>query len=192
MRKAQDFAMNSTDNEIFTIGSVLQIVDIHKDTYKGTVRSYDSLSKILSIESPSPSVAQLSDILFFNLDYVENIIILEEKQGQAEPVPYVNVTKIAQRLAEQEKDRLKQKTYIGVGVSPEGQRLMNTISKTISDCRWHNQDIVVLGEVTIKPPYGPKNLECVEGSKALTHISKIVEKHCEEEAKQGRGNSSQR
>ncbi|GFO04993.1 protein lsm12 homolog [Plakobranchus ocellatus] len=63
---------------------------------------------------------------------------------------------------------------------------------SISDCRWHNHNIVVLGEVTIKPPYTSKDLECVEGSKALAHISKIVDKHCEEEAKQGRGTPSQR
>ncbi|KAK3790545.1 hypothetical protein RRG08_060592 [Elysia crispata] len=192
MRKTQDFVMNSSENECLTIGSVIKVVDIHKDTYKGTVRSFDLSSRILSIETPSPSVAQLSDIYFFNLDYVANIVILEAKQGPAEPLPHVNVTKIAQRLAEQERDRQKQKSYIGVGVSPEGQRLMNTISKTISDCRWHNHDIIVLGEVTIKPPYGPKDLECVDGSKARPHIKKIVEKHCEEEAKKGRGTSSQR
>ena len=49
MRKTPDFAMNSAENEYFTIGSVIQIVDIHKDTYKGTVRSFDVQSKILSI-----------------------------------------------------------------------------------------------------------------------------------------------
>ncbi|GFO04992.1 protein lsm12 homolog [Plakobranchus ocellatus] len=122
--------MNSTENDILTIGSVIKIVDVHKVTYKGTVRSFDLSSKILSIETPSPSVAQLSDIYFFNLDYVADIVTLEEKQGSPDPVPYVNVSKIAKRLSEQEKDRQKQMTYIGVGVSPEGQRLMNTISKT--------------------------------------------------------------
>ncbi|CAG5124385.1 unnamed protein product, partial [Candidula unifasciata] len=141
--------------------------------------------------SPSPVVAQLSDIYIFNLDYVEHIDVLEDKKEAPEPLPIISVDKISKRLQEQEKDRAKQKTYIGVGVSPEGQRLMNTISKTISDCRWHNQDIVVMGEVTIRPPYGPADLHCVEGSKALSHISKIVEKHYDEEAKQGRLPSSQ-
>lgn len=52
--------------------------------------------------------------------------------------------------------------------------LMFPLPFSISECRWHNQDIVILGEVTIKPPYGPKDIHCVEGSKALAHISKIV------------------
>ncbi|BFZ01908.1 hypothetical protein BsWGS_04946 [Bradybaena similaris] len=177
--------------EYFNIGSRIRIVDCHKETYTGTVRSFDYNTKILSIESPSPMVAQLSDIYIFNLDYVEHIDVLEEKKEAPEPLPIISVDKISKRLQEQEKDRIKQKTYIGVGVSPEGQRLMNTISKTISDCRWHNLDIVVMGEVTIGPPYGPKDLHCVEGSKALSHISKIVEKHYDEEAKQGRVQPSQ-
>ncbi|KAH9520417.1 Protein LSM12 A [Bulinus truncatus] len=184
--------MNLENCDFFSIGSVIKIVDCHQDIYKGAVRSFDYATKILSIETPSPSVAQLSDIYIFNLDYVAHIEILEEKPGTPEPLPYINVAKISQRLSEQEKDRKKQKTYIGKNVSPEGQRLMNTISKTINDCRWIDQDIVVLGEVTIKPPYGPKDLYCEEGSKALSHISKIVEKHYEEEAKQGRGVPSQR
>ncbi|CAL1534091.1 unnamed protein product [Lymnaea stagnalis] len=184
MRKTQDSIMNP--EEIFSIGSVVRIVDCHKETYKGTVRSFDYNTKILSIEAPSPTYAQLSDIYIFNLDYVADIEVLEEKSGAPEPLPFINVSKISQRLVEQEKDRIKQKTYIGVDVSPEGQRLMNTISKTISDCRWIEKDIVVLGEVTIKPPYGPRDLHCSEGSKALAHISKIVEKHYDEEAKLGR------
>ncbi|XP_059174602.1 protein LSM12 homolog A-like [Physella acuta] len=196
MRKTQELNMNPAENyEFFSIGSLIRIVDCHNDTYKGTVRSFDYNTKILSIETPSPSVAQLSDIYLFNLDYVSEIEVLEEKSGLPEPLPFINVSKISQRLIEQEKDRIKQKTYIGVNVSPEGQKLMNTISKTISDCRWQDQDIVVLGEVTIKPPYGPKDLHCIEGSKALAHISKIVEKHHEEEAKQakqGRGAQSVR
>lgn len=187
MVKTIDMIMNQAESyEYFSIGSLVRVEDCHKETYEGTVRSFDYNTKILSIETPSPSVAQLSDIYIFNLDYVSNIEILEEKSGTPEPLPFINVKKISQRLQEQEKDRLRQKTYIGVGVTPEAQRLMNTISKTISDCRWHDLNIVVLGEVTIKPPYGPKDLECTEGSKAIQHISKIVEKHHDEEARLGR------
>merc|ERR1712154_367126 len=188
MRKTGELIMNPVDRsaEYFSIGSLIRIEDCHNEKYEGAVRSFDINTKILSIETPSPSVAQLSDIFIFNLDYVSNIEIVEEKSGTPEPLPFINVKKISQRLKDQENDRLRQKTYIGVGVTPEGQRLMNTISKTISDCRWHNLDIVVLGEVTIKPPYGPKDLDCTQGSRAIQHISKIVEKHYEEEARQGR------
>jgi len=190
MKKTVDMIMNPADNcEYFSIGSRIKIEDCHKDKYEGTVRSFDQSTKILSIERQSSSIAQLSDIFIFNLDYVSNIEILEEKSGISEPLPFINVKKVSQRLADQERDRLQQKTYIGVGVTPEGQRLMNYISKTISDCRWHDMNIVVLGEVTIKPPYGPEDLECVEGSKAIQHISKIVEKHCDEEARHARGDS---
>ncbi|KAK7011443.1 protein LSM12 A [Biomphalaria glabrata] len=181
--------MSLENGEFFSIGSVIKIVDCHQDTYKGAVRSFDYATKILSIETPSREVAQLSDIYIFNLDYVANIEILEDKQTP-EPLPYINVSKISQKLSEQEQNRLKQKKFIGKNVSPEGQRLMNTISKTINDCRWDGPNIVVLGDVTIKPPYGPRDLYCAEGCKALAHISKIVEKHHEEEAK--RGTPSQR
>ena len=65
MRKTQDFVMNSSENECLTIGSVIKVVDIHKDTYKGTVRSFDLSSRILSIGKllPSPSILKEPTII---------------------------------------------------------------------------------------------------------------------------------
>lgn len=49
-------------------------------------------------ETPSPSVAQLSDIYLFNLDYVSEIEVLEEKSGLPEPLPFINVSKVCEQF----------------------------------------------------------------------------------------------
>ena len=49
----------------------------------------------------------------------------------------------------------------------------------ISDVKWDRQNIIVMEEVTIRPPYGLEDINPCrgkEGSKALEHVKKIVSK----------------
>ena len=46
----------------------------------------------------------------------------------------------------------------------------------ISDVKWDRQNIIVMEEVTIRPPYGLEDCRGKEGSKALDHVKKIVSK----------------
>lgn len=62
------------------------------------------------------------------------------------------------------------------GVTPEGQKLFQTISKTIDDTDWNGENIVIMGKTTICPPYMPDNIKGIPDSKAFQHIRKIVEK----------------
>ena len=44
----------------------------------------------------------------------------------------------------------------------------------INEVRWDNENIIVMDQVTIVPPYGVENCRGKEGSKALQHVKKIV------------------
>jgi hypothetical protein len=68
------------------------------------------------------------------------------------------------------------------GVSPIGQKLFQAISKTIDDVTWNGENIYVLKEVTIYPPYRPDNVKGNMDSKALKHVRKIVEKHINDQS----------
>ena len=49
----------------------------------------------------------------------------------------------------------------------------------ISEVKWDRQNIIVMEEVTIRPPYGLEDINPCrgkEGSKALEHVKKIVSK----------------
>ena len=47
----------------------------------------------------------------------------------------------------------------------------------INDVKWDRQNIIVMEEVTIRPPYGLEDCRGKEGSKALDHVKKIVSKN---------------
>ena len=49
----------------------------------------------------------------------------------------------------------------------------------IDDVTWHGENIYVLKEITIYPPYRPENVKGNMDSKALKHVRKIVSyTHC--------------
>lgn len=60
------------------------------------------------------------------------------------------------------------------GVSPEGQKLFSTISKTIPEITWNGANIVVFDNVTIRPPYKVDNVHGNTESGAYKHVKKVV------------------
>ena len=45
---------------------------------------------------------------------------------------------------------------------------------SINDVRWDGENIVIMEEVTITPPYDVDSCRGPEGSQALNHVKKIV------------------
>ena len=83
------------------------------------------------------------------------------------------VTVVTPREACDKKKKLV--AALRAGVSPEGQRLFVAINKTLDEVSWDNEDIVVMRNVRISPPY---TVECVRGdTAAVNHVRKIVLKH---------------
>ena len=98
----------------------------------------------------------------------------ESKEKPPEPNS-LNIQRLNARAREQIDKKKKLVAALRAGVPPEGQRLFSAINKTLDEVHWSGEDIVVMKNVRIVPPYNP---DCVKGDNAASnHVRKIVEKH---------------
>jgi len=158
-------------------------------TYEGEVLAYDP-RKVLVIKSASTSGRNsLNNVHMVNLSQPCEIQILSEKREPLPDLPSLNTNRLNNKLRDQVERKRKQVMAFKVGVSPVGQKLFQAISKTIDEVVWNGENISVLKEVTIYPPYRPENVKGNTDSKALKHVRKIVEKHIADQQFQQHHNS---
>jgi hypothetical protein len=168
--------------DYFTLGMVVEMVTLYKRTLTGEVVAFDLNSKMLAIKSSSVSGKPgTSDIQVVNLSFVSNIKVITEAQDQSPPLlPNLSLAKLNARTTNNIEQKLRKIGYTGVNVSPTAQRLVNAITKTITEVRWDGQNIVVLDQVTIAPPYDVNSCRLNEGhasqANALQHVKKLVGK----------------
>ncbi|KAF9177324.1 hypothetical protein BGZ51_007180 [Haplosporangium sp. Z 767] len=87
---------------------------------------------------------------------------------------YVQLDKIQQREQQAFREAQAAAARIGVGVSSIGQDIFDALSKTLP-CRWANDQIVVMDEVIIAPPYEPENCKAnASSSYTLARVKKVV------------------
>lgn len=124
------------------------------EEYEGEVMGYDESTQAVVIKS-APGKTQskaVYDVSIINLNFVDhsNFKLIERSRSDPPPLPDLDKVKTERRLK-------TAKERVGVGVSPEGQQLFDFIQKRISDCMWDGQNIVVLRDIEIKPPYQLEN-----------------------------------
>lgn len=173
------------ENDYFSIGSIISCTTCYQQKIQGEVLAFDVATKMLAIKSaPTSGKHNVHDVKLVNLAYVSDVTVIKEVDRESSPPPLssLNVNKINTRLRTNIEEKKRQVNYVGVGVPPEGQKLLNAIVKTINDARWSGHNIIVMEEVTIKPPYGLEDCTCrgKESSKVLDHVKKIVQKHLRE------------
>jgi len=167
-------------DEYFTVGSVVTCTTCLNNQVEGEVLAFDQHTKMLIIKSPSSSSrATLNNVHMINLSLVSDISVKKESKETEKPptLPPLNIQRLNARAKEQSDKKQKLVTALRDGVSPEGQRLFVAINKTIDEISWNGEDIVVMKNVRITPPYKPENVRGNMDSKALIHVRKIVEKH---------------
>ncbi|CAG2254956.1 LSM12 [Mytilus edulis] len=94
----------------------------------------------------------------------------------------VFINTLNNRLNASKEEKRKRINYIGIGVSDEAQKVFNSIVKTLAESRWEGKNIIVMEEVTIRPPYGVDDCQGKQGSQVLNHVRKIIQKHVADEA----------
>jgi len=146
------------------------------DKISGEVMGYDEESKaviVKSVPSDKPQQKSIFDITIVNLNLIDeaNFQIEEQPYGELPVLPEIDRAKIDLRLK-------KAKGRIGIGVTKEGQQLFDFIRKTIQECQWDEQNILVLDEVEIVPPYKSENCCMISGKnkKTVDYIKNIVNK----------------
>lgn len=174
--------MAAQDGEYFNIGSIVSCTTCYNQKIQGEVLAFDEGTKMLAIKSSAASGKRdVHDIRMVNLSFVSHIKVTKECNDPPPPLTSISIQKIQSRLRQNLDEKRRQVNYIGIGVTPEGQRAFNSIVKTLNEVRWNGKDIVVMDEVKIVPPYGPENCTGKEGQ-LLSHVKKILQKHHTEES----------
>lgn len=174
--------MAAQDGEYFNIGSIVSCTTCYNQKIQGEVLAFDEGTKMLAIKSTAASGKRdVHDIKMVNLSFVKHIKVTKECNDPPPPLTSISIQKIQSRLRQNLDEKRRQVNYIGIGVTPEGQRAFNSIVKTLNEVRWNGKDIVVMDEVKIVPPYGPENCTGKEGQ-LLNHVKKILQKHHTEES----------
>jgi len=157
-------------------GAVIWCKTQFNQEFQGEVMAYDedSGSVILKTLSTKPQQKVLYDVSVVNLKLIDesNFRLISVAKGELPSLPDIDRTKIAKRL-KQAKER------VGIGVSIEAQQLFDFIHKRISECYWSGQNIQVLDDVKISPPYQKQNC-CGINSQTVIYIQSIVEKFYED------------
>lgn len=155
----------------------------HRNVFEGEVLAFDPRTKVLVLKCPSTNgKSSVHDVHIINLSLPHEIKILADKKETVSPPASLNITRLENRLREQVERKKKQVMAFKTGVTPAGQKLFQAICKTIDDVSWNGENIYVLKEITIYPPYKPENVKGIMDSKALKHVRKIVEKHISDQS----------
>lgn len=85
--------------------------------------------------------------------------LIEERSGDVEPLPAVDLDVIRAREAEALEKQTKALARVGKGVTPFAQELMNQLAKTY-EAEWDTTSInlTVIG-IKVHAPYSPDNVE---------------------------------
>ncbi|XP_076460284.1 protein LSM12-like [Babylonia areolata] len=180
-------AEKSKDAEYFTPGSQVRILLNNDTEIFGEVVGFEHETRFLWIKRPVVGQHERYDLTFVNMELVANMEQREDNQIVPDPLPYVPIARVNNRLRVNVAEFRRQKLYVGENVSPEGQLLMDSIAKTIGEVRWQNDKIVVMECVMVEPPYTINEVHLIPGKESshnnttLAHIRKIVEKHQQDE-----------
>ncbi|XP_002738865.2 protein LSM12-like [Saccoglossus kowalevskii] len=172
-------APNDSPESYFKVGSQVSCQTCHGLKVQGEVMAFDVPTRMLALKTAASGKATNYDIRIINLFLATNVELIREPTETPPPPPALNLQKLNFRC-NHEVDAKKNAVFsIGVDVTPEAQKLFNTLYKTLK-CRWHDKSIIVMDEVTISPPYGLENCKGKEGT--LNHVRKIIEKHIREQS----------
>ena len=173
--------MAATDLEFFNVGTTVSCRTCLDQEVEGEVLAFDSATRMLILKSEATSARpSLNNINMLNLSYVSDVKVKKNREN-SEKLPELlslNTARLNGRAKEMTDKKRKLVAALKAGVSPEGQRLFVAINKTLDEISWDKEDIVVMRNVRISPPY---TADSVRGdTAAVNHVRKIVEKHQKE------------
>jgi len=178
--------MNIESTEYFQVGSVVSCTTCFGQKLQGEVMAFDRQTKMLSIKNPSTTGRQGTlDINLINMNMVSACQVIKEATDSPPPLSNLNYAKLQSRAMTALNEKHRAVMSVGIGVTPNGQRLFNTIAKTIDEIKWGGKElkeILIMSQVTIAPPYGTTDVRGKEGQ-ALNHVRKVVDKFYRDQEK---------
>lgn len=165
------------------IGLMVRIVTMDNTVVEGEIFTYDQDAQCVVLQSKNGSHETKADFTVMRTSHVKEVetlappIPLSEHPGlDLKFLPPINLESALQRearaLAKAEKDAKN----LNSNVTVAAQRIFDSISKTYK-CMWKGQDILVMGEVRIKPPYTPESCMLTNAGDEmfLNRVKKVLE-----------------
>ena len=150
--------MNSTQE-----GTHVKVLTRQNKTIEAILYAFDPKINTIVLQTPSdkpllPHHSPHYNFLILNAQQVKEFKVLSPTATPLpiKPVNSLNMDKLQVRERNALRSLEKSLSSIGIGVSKEAQEIFNALSRTYP-CRWDKQNIVVMDEVTITPPYTPAN-----------------------------------
>ena len=163
----------ATDLEFFNVGTVVSCKTCLNKEIEGEVLAFDANTRMLILKSePSSGRTNQNNVHMLNLGFVSDIQVRRESKEKPPEPNSLNIQRLNARAREQIDKKKKLVAALRAGVPPEGQRLFAAINKTLDEVHWSGEDIVVMKNVRIVPPYNPDNVK--GDSTASNHVRKIV------------------
>ncbi|KAH8286069.1 hypothetical protein KR054_002236, partial [Drosophila jambulina] len=173
----------------FTLGSIVRCKTCFNEIYSGEVLAFDLGVKMLMMRCPASKGGggdeqTKSKLTIVNLSMCRDIEIVKEVLLPLDDVPAaperLDLQMLQERLRHATDQRSAYCRSYHLNASPFGQALYRVLVKQFGNklVKWQEQGdnvaIVVMHEVTIKPPYAVAN---VEGKtiKSLMYVRSVVE-----------------
>ncbi|KAK3731519.1 hypothetical protein QZH41_008538 [Actinostola sp. cb2023] len=159
-------------------GSIVACTTNFDETFEGEVMAFDYGTKFVVIKTPSDKGTKKgnSDVRILNISYLKNFEIMKECSVKpTKSLPALDLDKVDKRSKEKINEKMQAVNRVGIDVTPEGQRLFDTLAKQFAELCWSDKNIVVMNIVIIKPPYNTESIFC-EGKdeNAFNYITGIV------------------
>lgn len=162
---------------------------------EGQIFTYDETTDIVVLQSPAANGQSARgakhDFHFLKVSALKDVSVISGPGSQSPsspasasdagaglvPIGNLNIDKVVQReniAVRQERERIAR---IGVGVTKEAQHIFDALAKTLP-CVWNNEQIIILGQVVLLPPYGIENVHPIKGAdtsgNTLERIRKVL------------------
>jgi len=96
---------------------------------------------------------------------------LSPAEASAIKLPKVDIKVLKERQNRAIAKAKDDAAFIGDGVTAHSQAIFDSLRKTMP-CEWKGQDMLVLKEVTISPPYTPQS--CQGSGAVLQRVKKVL------------------
>jgi len=146
------------NDSYFNPGSVVKCVTYDKEVIKGEVVAFDHDSQMLMLKNDaSDGNRDHNDVVIVNLSFVSDIQTLKECVDLPPALPPVDEKKLLKRTNEQNALRMTVAQAVTNGVTEIGVEVFLCFKRIYKETKFRKQNIVIMDDVTIEPPYQLQN-----------------------------------
>lgn len=163
------------DWEKVSVGAMVSGTDKFGESFEGEVLAFDIQGRLVVIKSRLVEQTKTCDVMILNMDHA-SFNVVQEATGPPKHLASINFEALEVRKKKNIDKKMTDARYMGDGVTDTAQSLMSQISRLYPESEWNAKDIIVMGEITVSPPYQRENCRGPVNSKVLEIVQQTIEK----------------